>query len=854
MATDNFFVVKNGLQSEKIDLISPNKANTISIRMLDSDTLSFSGDSGQLFSITDTQSGAIFSVNDISGAPSIEVDYNGTIRFAETFGNVLIGTNTDDGTNKLQINGGIKASTITSTGDLVVGGNLTVNGTTTTVNTETINLADNIIVLNSNETGTPSQNAGIEIERGTSTNVSLLWNETTDRWTSSNPFEPAGGLFVDGTQVISSNGSWVGPNSGLIGYTGSQGAQGTTGFTGSQGDQGTTGFVGSKGDLGYTGSQGIQGDAGTYGWSTKTANYTAQNLDAILANTSGGSFTITLPLNPSIGDVVVIGDDDDFSTNELIVDGNGNLIEGFDTFTINIQHVKTEFIYNGVSWQVFATISSAVSAVVTGADALGTITGDATFDLSTGNVFEYSPAVTSATIAFSNPPASGTPAKFDLTIEGYTQVTNAWLLSSATLVNSYAINLDSVYFPEGMFFRADGYRLYIADTNTRKVYEYHLSTAWDISTAELVRDLSIVVNFNPTSPRGLVMSPDGVNMYFTFSGVMYQFQLSSPWDISTASDFRAYNLASKDSAAQGIFFKDDGLAVYMVGINSDSVHQYTLSTAWDISTASFVRSFSVSAQDTNPRDVFFRPDGSVMYVLGGTGDDVNQYNLSTPWDISTAVYSTNRSVNTWESNPLCFFFRPIGNRLYVAGSGNSTLRELNLGVSTDASITYDHSVQWLNDAPDAVVPDGTTLSLSFVTTDGGATYQAIYENAPAPTVSAIGDGQTWAENSNYFRGGTYQNTTGRTIVISVGVYTEYPGSFPPPFPEAVSIRVGPTSSPSPSIGASGINALDGSGNPTSLAFDLQLNSQLVAIVPDGHYWRIEGGLYSTVNTTVRELV
>lgn len=72
--------------------------------------------------------------------------------------------------------------TVTVDDNLVVSGDLTVNGTTTTVNTETINLADNIITLNSNEAGTPTQNAGIEIERGTSPNVTLRWNETSDTW------------------------------------------------------------------------------------------------------------------------------------------------------------------------------------------------------------------------------------------------------------------------------------------------------------------------------------------------------------------------------------------------------------------------------------------------------------------------------------------------------------------------------------------------------------------------------------------------------------------------------------------------------------------------------------------------
>lgn len=66
--------------------------------------------------------------------------------------------------------------------DLVVGGNLTVNGTVTTVNTEQILLADNIITLNSNATGTATENAGIEVERGDDPNRQLRWNESSNRW------------------------------------------------------------------------------------------------------------------------------------------------------------------------------------------------------------------------------------------------------------------------------------------------------------------------------------------------------------------------------------------------------------------------------------------------------------------------------------------------------------------------------------------------------------------------------------------------------------------------------------------------------------------------------------------------
>ena len=90
-------------------------------------------------------------------------------------------TNSDD---NLSITGNQVdlATNIEIAGTLTVQGDLTVNGTTTTLNTETLAVEDNIVVLNSNVTGTPSANAGIEVERGTSTNASLIWNETLDKW------------------------------------------------------------------------------------------------------------------------------------------------------------------------------------------------------------------------------------------------------------------------------------------------------------------------------------------------------------------------------------------------------------------------------------------------------------------------------------------------------------------------------------------------------------------------------------------------------------------------------------------------------------------------------------------------
>jgi hypothetical protein len=98
-------------------------------------------------------------------------------------------------TNAVTVNIGGAASAIsigsasgntTVNNNLVVSGNLTVSGSVTTLNTESLVVEDNLIVLNSNVTGTPTTDAGIEIERGTSLNVSVLWNEGSDSWTVTN--------------------------------------------------------------------------------------------------------------------------------------------------------------------------------------------------------------------------------------------------------------------------------------------------------------------------------------------------------------------------------------------------------------------------------------------------------------------------------------------------------------------------------------------------------------------------------------------------------------------------------------------------------------------------------------------
>ena len=126
------------------------------------DSGDFSVSSGAV-SLADSATGAVLAISATANETTV----------SRSNGTVTVGL-PDDVTIAGQLNVGE---------NVIVTGNLTVSGTTTTVNTETVNIADNIIVLNSNATGTPSQDGGISIERGTATNYSFLFDESSDNWT-----------------------------------------------------------------------------------------------------------------------------------------------------------------------------------------------------------------------------------------------------------------------------------------------------------------------------------------------------------------------------------------------------------------------------------------------------------------------------------------------------------------------------------------------------------------------------------------------------------------------------------------------------------------------------------------------
>ena len=232
---------------------------------------------------------------------------------------------------------------------------------------------------------------------------------------------------------------------------------------------------------------------------------------------------------------------------------------------------------------------------------------------------------------------------------------------------SYANKSKAVSGGREPFIGDSGTKLYVINDNPDYIYQYNLGTAWDVSTAGTLADSSALSG--TISPGGVIFKPDGTKFFVgDFStGKVHQYNLSTAWDISTISTGTAATMTSP----YGLAISSDGTQFYTCTTAGGGVaYQYSLSTAWDLS--STITSVSNISVISGARAITFYDDGTRFFLLDGyAGTPFLQEYTCTAWTLSTAVATGNTFTFSETTSAVGAFIADNNTRLYLNNEGGT---------------------------------------------------------------------------------------------------------------------------------------------------------------------------------------
>ncbi len=249
-------------------------------------------------------------------------------------------------------------------------------------------------------------------------------------------------------------------------------------------------------------------------------------------------------------------------------------------------------------------------------------------------------------------------------------------------------------YPQHMAFGSSGSVMYVLGTN-KVVYQYNLGTAWDVSTATYASKLCNVSGVD-SSTQGLCFSANGTKMYITGNAndYIYQYGLGTAWDVSTATfESKSLSVSGQDNSPLGGAISKDGKTFICYGSTNKKLLQYNLGTAWDISTGAYAGSYDVSA--ISPQNIIVAQDGKTIFLINQSADKAYHYNLDTAWDLN-GIRPSNKfvEVGTQDDLPQGGFVSEDKNHLYVLGTYNDkvhqyALRDKNWAIAVEADDTNE---------------------------------------------------------------------------------------------------------------------------------------------------------------------
>ncbi len=267
-------------------------------------------------------------------------------------------------------------------------------------------------------------------------------------------------------------------------------------------------------------------------------------------------------------------------------------------------------------------------------------------------------------------------------------------IAEPSFVQSKSIEA-STYF--GLTFNNDGTKMYTlrSELKVDAVIEHTLTTAYDISTATVNNTKVVHVSGGNDShvPTQVVFNNDGTKMFIVNHAgrrTVDYWSLTTAFDVSTATFDGEYSLIGKEQRANSIAFNNDGTRMFIAGVGNDSqvrVHEFSLDTAFDLSSGvTQLNTEDLISFQNHIDGVTFNYDGTKMYTITLMNSDVPslaldlmyQFKLTTPYDVSTLSLEGTYTVSSVSGDSREVVFSNDGSKMFILDDSNDKVHEFNL--------------------------------------------------------------------------------------------------------------------------------------------------------------------------------
>ena len=273
--------------------------------------------------------------------------------------------------------------------------------------------------------------------------------------------------------------------------------------------------------------------------------------------------------------------------------------------------------------------------------------------------------------------------------------------------------------PTGIHLNQEGSKMYIIGNRTERVYEYNLNSPFNISSAEYTGD-SFFIGGQDDNPESIHLNRNGTKMYMLGSGFgsarVFEYNLNTPFEINSAEyTGNSFFVRNEDNRPQNIHLNEEGTKMYMLGRNNFMVYEYNLNTPFEISSTQYTgNSFFTGFQDFESTSIHLNKEGTKMYMVGRQIGSVHEYNLTTPFDISSTQFTGNSfNFRAQDLNPESIHLNNEGTKMHMLGANNDSVYEYDIPVITaTGDITQEDIVQPLEGT---MVINGGTSTLNIET-------------------------------------------------------------------------------------------------------------------------------------------